>query len=325
MNRLWKMLPMALAMSIVATPVAAQEDLPDSVRQQVESGLEHFDAAEYDHAILEFRKAYEAHNEPRILYLLGRAHELNRDFAEAVTIYKQIIADGKADAEILAAARKGVAAYKDLLVEAKVGLTVTTNLDGAAVSVDGVSVGVGKKVSIQVAKGTRRVEVVADGYERFAQDLELESDLQVHAQLVAEVVDSTAGDAAQGGKDAGSPGGAATVVTNEGDGYATAGWVSVGVGGVLLGTGVGFNLLYNADIADASDAAARGDLAGYNRAIDASESKQSLSLAGYTLGAVGIVTGGVLLLMSGDSDGGGAAFAPVMESDFQGAVWYGRF
>jgi tetratricopeptide (TPR) repeat protein len=277
--------------------------------------------AEYEHAIIEFKKAHSLRPEPRVLYLLGRAYELNRDFKSAIEVYEQILSSGTDDPEILAAARKGVEAYKSLFPEEKLKLTVTSNVDRASVQVDGALAGSGASVTVSIDGGKHVIKVLAEGYEPFEQELDVQSEMQVHAQLVKSAAPAAA--IVVPNEDPAPAVTQTAPATTEGGGN-TGAWIALGAGGVLLATGAVFNVLYMGAIDDATSAADRGDLAGYDSAVSSSDTNQTISLVGYVGGAVGIVAGGVLLWL-GSANEAATVVAPAVTADFAGAVWYGRF
>jgi hypothetical protein len=69
-------------------PDNAEENTP---RAHYQRGLNHYNVAEYDQAIAEFKKAYELSNAPELLFNIGQAYRLKGDCKQAVRVYRSFL------------------------------------------------------------------------------------------------------------------------------------------------------------------------------------------------------------------------------------------
>jgi tetratricopeptide (TPR) repeat protein len=85
-------------MIIALAPLGAQADTANTeARALYEKGIGHYDLAEYDAAIADFKKAYELSREPGLLFNIAQAYRLEKDYEHARHFYERYL-DHKPDA-----------------------------------------------------------------------------------------------------------------------------------------------------------------------------------------------------------------------------------
>lgn len=77
----------ALAVTLACARAASAQAKPDVAALEA-SGNKHFELAEYDAAITDFKEAFRISDEPGFLYNIAQAYRLKRDCREAATFYK---------------------------------------------------------------------------------------------------------------------------------------------------------------------------------------------------------------------------------------------
>src|SRR6185369_3894831 len=90
-------------------------------------------------AMVEFKRAYELVPNYVVLYNIGQTARELKDYAAALTAYERYLRDG--GAKVLAPRKKEVQGAIDELKKKVGAIKITTNVDGAEVLVDDVSVG----------------------------------------------------------------------------------------------------------------------------------------------------------------------------------------
>ena len=78
---------LAIAFVLLCSATASAQQKPD-VSALEASGNKHFELAEYDAAITDFKEAFRISDEPGFLYNIAQAYRLKRDCREASTFYK---------------------------------------------------------------------------------------------------------------------------------------------------------------------------------------------------------------------------------------------
>ena len=129
--------------------------------------------SDYEGARAEYQAAYDIEPNLAILYNIGRMHELEREFHEAVAIYQRIVSDPAAPIELRKAAQAGVDVYGKWFPE-RYDLTVEVATEGASITVDGKLAGEGRRALVKLVPGKHEVLVVAEGHD----DRTVEIDLQ---------------------------------------------------------------------------------------------------------------------------------------------------
>ncbi len=147
---------------VLAQSVAAQG--PDSTAAAVrfQQGVELYREGSYEGALAEFRKAYQVSPSYRVLYNIAQTQYALHDFVGAYRSLRQYVAEGGAD--ISADRRVQVDDMSAKLAERIAHLEITTNVKGADIRIDDVSVGRSPLLEpILVNVGTRKVSAVKAG------------------------------------------------------------------------------------------------------------------------------------------------------------------
>ncbi|NVB78668.1 MAG: hypothetical protein HOV81_09765 [Kofleriaceae bacterium] len=77
----------AIALIVFSAAAASAQPKPDAASLEA-SGNKHFELAEYDAAIADFKEAFRISDEPGYLYNIAQAYRLKKDCREAATFYK---------------------------------------------------------------------------------------------------------------------------------------------------------------------------------------------------------------------------------------------
>jgi hypothetical protein len=81
---------LAITLIVLWSGTAAAQQKPDVAALEA-SGNKHFELAEYDAAINDFKEAFRISDEPGFLYNIAQAYRLKRDCREASTFYKNFL------------------------------------------------------------------------------------------------------------------------------------------------------------------------------------------------------------------------------------------
>lgn len=131
--------------------------------ERFRAGVRFYKDGDFAAALVEFKRAYELAPNYRVLYNLGQTSQELNDYASALASFEQYLAEGKN--EIDPARRKSVEGWVSDLKE-KVGtIGVETNVEGAEILVDDVSVGTTPlEKPVVVNAGKRKFAASKDGY-----------------------------------------------------------------------------------------------------------------------------------------------------------------
>jgi tetratricopeptide (TPR) repeat protein len=80
-----------LLVAILVGSVQADEDPTVQARQLFDSGRRHFDLAEYDAALADFKEAYRIKDDPVFLYNIALCHRLLGQKTEALRLFKNYL------------------------------------------------------------------------------------------------------------------------------------------------------------------------------------------------------------------------------------------
>jgi Tfp pilus assembly protein PilF len=166
-------LALALCLSIVA-PAAAVHAQPrpegaapsrqelDEAQRRYKRGLELFNEGQYEASMIEFRRAYELAPSYKILFNIAQVNRQINDYARAVEFFERYLREGGSN---LAPARVAeVQKELERLRQRVARLEVTSNVAGAEVSVDDLSVGRTPFAQpLLVNAGRRKLVAVAEG------------------------------------------------------------------------------------------------------------------------------------------------------------------
>jgi hypothetical protein len=132
----------AVASAAIATH-PARADEPVSAKREADrhfkTGVRLFDEGKYSEALAEFEQAYALESHPLVLYNLAAAHRALSQYAQAVEFYNRFLVEGRGVVrpKQLARGQRELAAVLRLIAK----IDVTTEPEGAVVSVDGRTVG----------------------------------------------------------------------------------------------------------------------------------------------------------------------------------------
>ena len=149
-----------LGSSTVAVAGNSPEALAEG-RSRFERGVEFYKEGDFRAALIEFKRAYDAAPNYKVLYNIAQTSLELQDYATALRNFEKFLADG--GAEIPAARRAQVLQETERLGKRVARLTVEVNVVGAEILVDDVSVGKTPLAEpIVVSAGRRRLTATLD-------------------------------------------------------------------------------------------------------------------------------------------------------------------
>jgi hypothetical protein len=285
----------------LAAPDTPAPDSPvEEARQHFQKGVQLFKEWAYDAALAEFRRAYQIAPSYRVLYNIAQVYYELHNYVDALKAFRQYLSDG--GTEIQNERRVQVEAEIRKL-EGRVGyIEVTSNVEGAQLSVDEVPVGtLPLRTPILVNPGVRRVSATKTGYGMTARNVTIAGGDRAQVQLsLTEFSQARAAGDGKGGKGERLP-----------ERPRTAMWISLAATGALGATAGVFALMSQSAKQDFETQLAT--FPSTKDQIDDARSKWSL-YNGLTDGfaAAALVAGGCTLFfaLSGNSSSSTAASAP---------------
>jgi hypothetical protein len=178
-----------LALALLA-PAAAYAQAPakpdaakaDEASARFKAGVSFYKDGDFPAALVEFKRAYDLLPNYNVLYNLGQTARELKDYAAALSSFERYLAEGgkKIDAK---RAKEVQAAVEEL--RRKVGkLRITTNVEGAEITVDDASVGAAPlKEALTVNAGRRKVGATASGYTPLSRIVEVASQAETPVAL----------------------------------------------------------------------------------------------------------------------------------------------
>ena len=156
-----------VALSVVAAAapraLAQSDDTVREARAHFERGLEFFNESRYDAALAEFTRAYELAPAPPVLYNVARVHEALGNAVQAADAYEQYMSES---ARMPASRRAEVERALERQRARIAHLTVSTNVEGATVSIDGVDVATAPLAEpLRLSAGEHTIGARAAGYD----------------------------------------------------------------------------------------------------------------------------------------------------------------
>jgi len=135
----------------------------DEASQHFKSGVAFYKDKDFTAAMVEFQKAYDLLPNYNVLFNVGQTARELKDYAAALGAFEQYLKDG--GAKVTGARKKEVQSAIDELRK-KVGtIKVTTNVDGAEITVDDVVVGTSPLPDALVANvGRHKLGATSSGY-----------------------------------------------------------------------------------------------------------------------------------------------------------------
>ena len=149
---------LALALFLAASTAFA--DGTDEGRAHFQRGVQFYKESDFRAALIEFKRAYDAAPNYKVLYNLGQTSLELQDYASALTAFRKYLDEGGKD---VPAARRAQVEGEIKKLEGRVArVVVKTNLEGAEVQVDDVTVAKSPG-TILVSAGRRKIAVVKAG------------------------------------------------------------------------------------------------------------------------------------------------------------------
>jgi tetratricopeptide (TPR) repeat protein len=328
---------LALAVAAAAAPALAQSAKEEAARLFSE-GNALYDNGDFAGALKKFEAARARYPSYKIdLNIATALVELGRP-AEAAETYEVFLQRGSAQAptDILVSARGKLDELK-----ARLGrVTVSSPVSGATIKVDGKAAGTTPRDRpIYLQPGAHRLEACKAGHACAAESVtvaageqrELTLAPREEAGAATDTGTSAATDAATGAaNDTGATVTASADTGRPGSWKATAGWVTLGVGGAAVVTGVIFGVMVSSKSDEHAQAIEDGKTYGELQDIsDSGKRYQTLEIATLVVGGVALAAGGGLLLwhyLGGKKESSSAAFvAPMVGTDVRGLVGGLRF
>jgi hypothetical protein len=160
-----------IASTCLATPFVAMAAPPDAppaegveeARQHFQKGVALFKEWSFDAALAEFRRAYQIAPSYRVLYNIAQVQFELHNYVDALKAFRQYLSEGGAE---IGPERRVQVEGEIRKLEGRVAyLEITSNVEGAQLSVDEVPVGtLPLRNPLMVNPGTRRVSVSKAGY-----------------------------------------------------------------------------------------------------------------------------------------------------------------
>lgn len=257
-------------------------------RGHFDRGVDYYRDGNINAALIEFKRAYEAAPNYRVLYNLGQVANALNDYVEAQRYFQRYLQDG--GSEIDGERRAEVNALINKLAGRIASLSITCNVDGAQIFVDDVQVGTTPLAQpLRVSAGTRRISAAFSGRPRSTRVIEavggerLSVELEMQAAPTPDV----------------TPNVLATGDTSPSSGPSATLWLGIATGALAVSAGV-VGFLAAQDGSRFHDALSRSSTANeINRLHDRAATKAILT--DVLLGATA-VTGAVTLyfMFSGD-------------------------
>jgi hypothetical protein len=169
---------------------AAANDV-DVARVHFKNGVDSYRDGDLSTALIEFKRAYAAAKNYRLLYNLGQVSDELRDYTEAERYFREYLREG--GDEIDAARRQEVQAALIKVTGRIAALVLTTNATGATFYVDDAAVGDAPlRDPVRVSAGRRRVSATLAGYPRITQMVDAAGGetLVVHLEFPAQLASS---------------------------------------------------------------------------------------------------------------------------------------
>ena len=299
--------PLFLSLALATTQTLAQSrPAPRSeASAHFERGTTFYAEGDYSAALVEFKRAYELAPTFQVLFNIGQSYFQLRDYANALTTLQRFADEGRD--RIGKDDRATLDAELPDLTNRVARATITSNLDGATVSIDDQVVGTTPLASpVLVSAGSRRITASFQGRETVERRVPVGGGDALTVRLDFPPVSAPSAPSPH------APTRTAAQTTSPNYLPAYVGWV-VGAAGVAVGSIFGAMALDDKSTLDRSCTAAGACPANSQHPIDVLSRDSTLSTVGFGLGLVGLATGTVLWLTargaapSGDARPPGAA------------------
>lgn len=145
----------------LASPAVIAQPAEGDAQTLIDRATEDFRAGRYDASMALFEEAHRKTADKRLLYMIGRCHEELGELPEAIAAFERFLV-GEAPPDAREKALDHIRAVRERM--AKGTLRVEVQPAFGQVLVDGVVVGTGPTVELEVQAGERTVQVRAGGY-----------------------------------------------------------------------------------------------------------------------------------------------------------------
>ena len=218
---------LALGCLLLSGIARAEDEDVDTGRSHFKAGVDYYRDGDLNTALIEFKRAYAAAPNYRLLYNLGQvSHEL-RDYTEAQRYFQRYLREGAGEIE---PARKQEVELALAKIAGRIAsVVVSCNLANAEIFVDDESVGkspMGEPV--RVSAGTRRISAAISGRPRVTQVIEAAGGDTIVVKLEFPPAPAVASAAQH----------PATQPVEESSGLSPAVWIGIGTGALAVGAGV---------------------------------------------------------------------------------------
>jgi tetratricopeptide (TPR) repeat protein len=147
----------------VGSDADAHGSQTEQASQRFQRGVSLYRERSFDAALAEFNRAYELAPNYRVLFNIGQVHVERGDFVAGIKAFRQYLNDG--GATIDPARAREVQTEISRLEGRIANISVTTNVAGAELLVDGEPVGKLPQAHVPVNAGSRRISLRKNGYE----------------------------------------------------------------------------------------------------------------------------------------------------------------
>jgi hypothetical protein len=162
-----------LSVLLLCAPVSAQPSAADleSGRRHFDRGVEYYRDGNINAALIEFKRAYAAAPNYRVLFNLGQVSNALSDYTAAQSYFQKYLHDG--GDEIDSARRRDVETTLGKLAGRITTLSLSCNVEGAELFVDDTSVGKSPlREPVRVSAGTRHLAAMVPGRPRVTRVIE---------------------------------------------------------------------------------------------------------------------------------------------------------
>jgi len=192
--------PLRLTLLVLLTSAqAARAQAPPvaqpSLSQQIEDSRHHFEQGvalyndgDFSGALAEFEGSYKAHPTVGVLYNIGLTLKALRRYTDAMAKLSQYLAeDKKLSAERFNEIQKLITEMRALLAD----VTIYVVPDGAAVLVDGRTIGTSPLRAVGIPAGNHVIDVTADGYRPARKEIMVTAGVPMAVELKLAVIPKT--------------------------------------------------------------------------------------------------------------------------------------
>jgi len=217
----------------VAQAVEGSDSDVDSARSRFKAGVDYYRDGDLNAALIEFKRAYGAAPNYRILYNLGQVSRELRDYTESERYFQRYLEEGGAEIE---PARKLEIEGELAKLKSRIGaVALSSNVPNAEFFVDDVSVGRAlPNEPVRVSAGTRRISAAAPGRARVTKVVEAAGGETLRVNLDLPLLSTPT-----------APGIAGKAAAEK-SGVSSALVLGIGTGVLAVGTGVMAYLAYSA-------------------------------------------------------------------------------